>query len=50
MQAIAALLEAHGPNGFAAAWLRHRGLDWAADLIGAELSPSTEPLDLETLA
>ena len=50
MQAISTLLEAHGADGFAAAWLRHRGLDWAVDLIGAELPPSTGPLDLETLA
>jgi type IV secretion system protein VirB4 len=33
MNAITALLEAHGPEGFAAAWLRHRGLAWAADLL-----------------
>ncbi|AJP73413.1 conjugal transfer protein TrbE [Sphingomonas hengshuiensis] len=30
---IAELLEAHGRAGFAAAWLRARGLDWAADLL-----------------
>ncbi len=30
---IAELLEAHGPAGFAPAWLRARGLDWAADLL-----------------
>src|SRR5690606_968809 len=23
----------HGADGFLAAWLRHRGVDWAADLI-----------------
>ncbi|HEX8420990.1 MAG TPA: conjugal transfer protein TrbE, partial [Sphingomonas sp.] len=28
----------HGCDGFAAAWLRHRGLDWAADLL-----PQPEP-------
>ena len=50
MQAMSTLLEAHGADGFAAAWLRHRGLDWAVDLIGAELPPSNKPLDLETLA
>jgi len=33
MTAITALLDAHGPDGFAAAWARHRGLDWVADLI-----------------
>lgn len=35
---IAELLEAHGRAGFAPAWLRARGLDWAADL----LSPSNQ--------
>jgi type IV secretion system protein TrbE len=31
----------HGRDGFAAAWLRERGLDWAADLIpDLVLSPS----------
>ena len=29
----------HGRDGFAAAWLRHRGLDWAADLI-PDLTPA----------
>lgn len=33
--AIAALLAAHGPRGFARAWLRHRGLPWAAELLPA---------------
>jgi type IV secretion/conjugal transfer VirB4 family ATPase len=30
---IAELVEAHGRAGFASAWLRARGLDWAADLL-----------------
>lgn len=30
---IAELLAEHGRDGFAAAWLRARGLDWAADLL-----------------
>ncbi|WP_374575968.1 conjugal transfer protein TrbE [Phenylobacterium sp.] len=30
---ITALLADHGAEGFAAAWLRERGLDWAADLL-----------------
>jgi type IV secretion/conjugal transfer VirB4 family ATPase len=30
---IAELMEAHGQSGFAAAWLRHRGLDWAAKML-----------------
>ncbi|UAK23812.1 conjugal transfer protein TrbE [Sphingomonas nostoxanthinifaciens] len=33
LNAITALVEAHGPDGFAAAWARHRGLPWAADLL-----------------
>jgi type IV secretion system protein VirB4 len=31
---IGDLIAAHGQQQFAAAWLRHRGLDWAADLLG----------------
>jgi type IV secretion system protein VirB4 len=31
--AIETLLADHGRAGFAAAWLRHRRLDWAADLL-----------------
>jgi len=31
--AIARITAEHGPNGFLDAWLRHRGTDWAADLI-----------------
>jgi len=31
--AIARLLAEAGPKGFAAAWLRHRGLAWAVDLL-----------------
>ncbi len=30
---IAELVEAHGAEGFADAWLRHRGVAWAADLL-----------------
>jgi type IV secretion system protein VirB4 len=33
MNVINALLETHGRAGFAAAWLRHRGLGWAADFV-----------------
>ena len=36
--AISRLLAEHGPAGFAAVWLRHRGVDWAADLL-----PTLEP-------
>jgi type IV secretion/conjugal transfer VirB4 family ATPase len=31
LSAITALIERHGADGFAAAWLRHRGLGWAVD-------------------
>jgi type IV secretion system protein TrbE len=34
--AIADLIAAHGREGFAAAWLRHKGLDWAADMLTEE--------------
>ncbi|WP_448662498.1 conjugal transfer protein TrbE [Sphingomonas sp. CJ20] len=30
---ITALVDAHGRHGFAPAWLRARGLDWAAELL-----------------
>jgi type IV secretion system protein VirB4 len=33
--AITRVLDAAGPDGFADAWLRHRGLDWAADLLAS---------------
>ena len=31
--AIAEIVAAHGRDGFAAAWLRRKGLDWAADML-----------------
>jgi type IV secretion system protein VirB4 len=31
--AIAELMAEHGPAGFAVAWLRRKGTDWAADLL-----------------
>ncbi len=31
--AIAKIIAEHGADGFLDAWLRHRGVDWAADLI-----------------
>ena len=34
---IAEFMEAHGRAGFARAWLRHRGLAWAADLLPTSL-------------
>jgi type IV secretion system protein VirB4 len=41
LNAITALLEAHGASGFAAAWVRHRGLAWAADHL-TPLSPKPQ--------
>src|SRR3546814_15802276 len=40
LNAISALIEAHGNDRFAESWLRHRGLGWAADLVAAERNPS----------
>ncbi|SFI53258.1 conjugal transfer protein TrbE [Caulobacter sp. UNC279MFTsu5.1] len=37
---MAQLLAARPPEGFAAAWLRARGLDWAADLLPSLTPPS----------
>ncbi len=37
--AIRAILEEVGPSGFGAAWLRHRGLPWAADLLPNASTP-----------
>lgn len=31
--AIAAILARHGPEGFGQHWLKHKGLEWAADLV-----------------
>lgn len=36
LNAITALVEQHGPEGFAAAWARHRGLGWAAEFLTTE--------------
>src|SRR5262245_40342296 len=44
--AIAAVLSEHGRNGFAAAWLSHKGLDWAAELLATHQDhpqQSTQP-------
>jgi type IV secretion system protein VirB4 len=37
--AIADVLATHGRAGFAAAWLRHRGLDWAVELLAPAAAP-----------
>jgi len=45
---IDGLLEHHGPDGFPAAMLRARGLDWAADLLAdfpAAQPAATDPLN-----
>ena len=41
--AIAEIVAVHGREGFVAAWLRHRGLAWAADII-PDLSAEGEKL------
>ena len=47
LNAITAILEGFGPDGFAAAWLRHRGLGWAAEIVEAELHSSPAPQEEE---
>lgn len=44
-QAIARIVAEHGRAGFLAAWLRHRGAGWAADLIPdlTNLEPEDRP-------
>lgn len=37
--AMTQILADHGRDGFAAAWLRHRGLDWAVELLGSTTAP-----------
>ncbi|ABD24763.1 CagE, TrbE, VirB component of type IV transporter system [Novosphingobium aromaticivorans DSM 12444] len=39
--AISELTETHGTGGFARAWLRHRGLAWAADMLPPDPVPPT---------
>ena len=41
--AISRLVESDGPAGFAAAWLRHRGHEWAAQLLGADAPSTVQP-------
>ena len=41
--AIAEVLSEYGAQGFAAGWLRRKGLDWAADLVSREPAPANEP-------
>jgi len=43
-RAIDAVLAKHGPEGFAAGWLRHQNLHWAADMIDQFIpSPDSQP-------
>jgi type IV secretion system protein VirB4 len=37
--AITDLLATHGRDSFAPAWLRHKGLDWAAKLLEPAAAP-----------
>jgi type IV secretion system protein VirB4 len=37
---IAETLAEHGREGFAATWLKHRGLDWAVELLGDTITPT----------
>jgi hypothetical protein len=43
---IAAVIAAHGPADFADAWLRHRRLPWAADLLTSITLPRVFPMSL----
>ncbi|WP_430414056.1 conjugal transfer protein TrbE [Parasphingorhabdus sp.] len=40
---ITQIIQTHGCAGFAKAWLRHRGLDWAADLLSHLIPPQNPP-------
>ena len=42
-RAIDAVIASVSPASFASAWLRHRGLDWAADLVPSFPSPQEIP-------
>jgi type IV secretion/conjugal transfer VirB4 family ATPase len=44
--AIAETLSASGPEGFAGAWLRRRGLGWAAELLPPPTSPSIKTTEI----
>ena len=46
-RAIARILEEAGRGGFAAGWLAHRGLDWAADLLPGARADETSPAPQE---
>jgi type IV secretion system protein VirB4 len=46
-RAIARIIEEAGREGFAAAWLAYRGLDWAADLLPGARAEETSPAPQE---
>ena len=46
--AITDILAEHGRDGFAAAWLARRGLDWAVELLGQAPDPIPSPQTKET--
>ncbi len=46
--AIADVLASHGRAGFAAAWLRHKGLDWAVELLAPAAAPDPGRASKET--
>ena len=46
--AITDILSEHGRDGFAAAWLARRGLDWAVELLGQTPDPIPSPQTTET--
>ncbi|PQA88698.1 conjugal transfer protein TrbE [Hyphococcus luteus] len=46
--AITDILAEHGRDGFAAAWLARRGLDWAVELLGQAPDPIPSPQTTET--
>jgi type IV secretion system protein TrbE len=50
--AITRILAEHGRDSFAAAWLRHKGLDWAAELLVPNQDRPQQPAQpsLETTA
>jgi type IV secretion system protein VirB4 len=43
--AIGEVLASHGRAGFATTWLRHRGLDWAVELLGPKSTPPSATSD-----
>ena len=46
--AIADALASHGRAGFVAAWLRHKGLDWAVELLEPAAAPGAAISSEET--